>query len=390
MSSTSDDKRGKDEDSPGMALMLKMGFKPGTGLGKQGTGITEPIQVKPRAEKSGLGADKKSFVTLTTEEDSSEEEDLSWIKDTQVKKSKREFIKEVVDELRAELQALRAAREAQLRSLRDELIREREQKAAMLYALQNPWEKGQLEMLSEDAQLSLLGPLVRAKPLEEAHQIFSRADLHCRHSLAHRFWYPGFKEVLRGDPIGCASWAERFIPFVPNTLLREILQGCVGGEHVVHWLRVGEALGEEALCLRLLTSRLRMLFDPKLTKPSLELLKQARLNLKSSSYQCLLETGLKPLLRSLLQDITIDACNQDTSALAYVLPWRKHLDLNQLFKDTLFTKLNTYLQSWMHEPSYEDIMRWYLGWRALLRGYLEDELFRPLLDTINANLETKE
>jgi len=44
------------EDNPGMKMMRMMGYNPGTGLGKEGEGIAEPIVVDPYKEKlAGLG-----------------------------------------------------------------------------------------------------------------------------------------------------------------------------------------------------------------------------------------------------------------------------------------------------------------------------------------------
>lgn len=41
----------------GLKMLLKMGYKPGSGLGKEGEGIVDPIQVKLRSRNTGLGYD---------------------------------------------------------------------------------------------------------------------------------------------------------------------------------------------------------------------------------------------------------------------------------------------------------------------------------------------
>ncbi|KAJ3665410.1 hypothetical protein Zmor_000906 [Zophobas morio] len=43
------------DDNKGFKLLTKMGFKPGEGLGKAKTGITEPIKIEVRNSKSGIG-----------------------------------------------------------------------------------------------------------------------------------------------------------------------------------------------------------------------------------------------------------------------------------------------------------------------------------------------
>ncbi|BFZ11869.1 hypothetical protein BsWGS_14908 [Bradybaena similaris] len=44
-------------DSKGFALLQKMGYKPGMGIGKHGTGQVEPISIELKNNRSGLGKD---------------------------------------------------------------------------------------------------------------------------------------------------------------------------------------------------------------------------------------------------------------------------------------------------------------------------------------------
>lgn len=47
-----------EKSSFGMRMLEKMGFKHGEGLGKDGTGIKEPIQVKLKYDKLGIGSEE--------------------------------------------------------------------------------------------------------------------------------------------------------------------------------------------------------------------------------------------------------------------------------------------------------------------------------------------
>uniref|UniRef100_A0A0B6Z892 G patch domain-containing protein 11 n=1 Tax=Arion vulgaris TaxID=1028688 RepID=A0A0B6Z892_9EUPU len=46
-------------DSKGFALLQKMGYKPGMGIGKHGTGRVEPVSIELKSGRSGLGRDSE-------------------------------------------------------------------------------------------------------------------------------------------------------------------------------------------------------------------------------------------------------------------------------------------------------------------------------------------
>ncbi|CAF0943482.1 unnamed protein product [Brachionus calyciflorus] len=52
----------------GLKLMSKMGWKEGKGLGKEETGIVEPITTKLKLDKSGIGAEDKNETSLNIDE----------------------------------------------------------------------------------------------------------------------------------------------------------------------------------------------------------------------------------------------------------------------------------------------------------------------------------
>ena len=49
------------KDSFGMRMLEKMGFKQGGGLGKDGNGIKEPIQIKVKSNKQGIGSEESEM-----------------------------------------------------------------------------------------------------------------------------------------------------------------------------------------------------------------------------------------------------------------------------------------------------------------------------------------
>ncbi|EPZ32399.1 hypothetical protein ROZALSC1DRAFT_26933 [Rozella allomycis CSF55] len=71
----------------GLKLLLKMGYKPGDGLGAKGEGMFQPIDAgKAREKKSGLGA---SIHDVEIEKNVSEEEEEKPFKEIELKKKKR-------------------------------------------------------------------------------------------------------------------------------------------------------------------------------------------------------------------------------------------------------------------------------------------------------------
>jgi len=54
-------KNGLDQSNIGNKMLQKMGWKQGSGLGKTGSGIVDPIKVQQRAKGAGLGMRGSTF-----------------------------------------------------------------------------------------------------------------------------------------------------------------------------------------------------------------------------------------------------------------------------------------------------------------------------------------
>jgi len=63
-------------ENKGFAMLQKMGYKVGMGIGKQGTGRTEPIDVNVKGDRGGLGRDTE--VKRKLEETTRQLEDRRW------------------------------------------------------------------------------------------------------------------------------------------------------------------------------------------------------------------------------------------------------------------------------------------------------------------------
>ena len=137
--------------------------------------------------------------------------------------------------------------------------------------------------------------------------------------------------------------------------------------------------------------------DPK---PILNQLKDAKACLGDpEQYDLLLQQAIAPILEEYLRrNLVIDARSQNLKSLELIMPWQKHLNLSRLLSSTLVPKLLKYLQQWLRSIDhtipeqrivFSHIADWYLGWKQLMEGRVEEEAFRPLLNAINEHLNNK-
>ncbi|XP_015592305.1 G patch domain-containing protein 11 [Cephus cinctus] len=64
-------------NNKGFEMLMKMGYKPGQGIGKRETGISEPISVDVKANRFGLGKNPKKKLTSKNKKPESKLEDLN-------------------------------------------------------------------------------------------------------------------------------------------------------------------------------------------------------------------------------------------------------------------------------------------------------------------------
>lgn len=98
------------KESFGMRMLEKMGFKQGEGLGKDGNGIKEPVQIKMKSNKQGIGSEE-------TEKRKKEEADynrnLKIIRDQLLYNTRKQQFAERVKEREKQKSVIRDLRQAQ-------------------------------------------------------------------------------------------------------------------------------------------------------------------------------------------------------------------------------------------------------------------------------------
>jgi len=105
-----------------------------------------------------------------------------------------------------------------------------------------------------------------------------------------------------------------------------------------------------------------------------------------------------PKLAFALQQLVIDPTNQDMSPFLWVTAWQEVVPLQQmvsLLELHFFPKWHQVLHYWLqHSPNYDEVTRWYLGWKTYFPPALLDQerirrQFTAALDAMNSAVEGK-
>lgn len=95
----------------------------------------------------------------------------------------------------------------------------------------------------------------------------------------------------------------------------------------------------------------------------------------SGSMERLLVACIVPKLIGALRQLVINPLQQDPRPFQWVTAWADLLPahhLAQMFESEFFPKWLVTLHAWlMGRPNFEEVMRWYLGWKSLLPAGLE-------------------
>lgn len=389
----------------GMKLLMKMGYKPGEGLGASGEGRIEPIAVAVRKDKAGIGADthdllqpgKAGFDKAKegATQDSSEEEYMSFVEERQREWRKVspqfEVIRQqeqlgkvnIIDmtgqkkpfsgrfaDLRQRLQQAeqkqeqQAISEQQRKALLDMQVIRAEQSfisiegqlraaRARLDALLVP-TRSSLMLLPMDAQLAILARRIASFDSIEPEDV---KGLECCERLLRFFWIPRFREAMLAD-FASDRWPSellKWLSVLPPDLLRALFQTVVAPrlreqpELIRPWLPIVFHIDDtvSVLAYRRYLARMLSRWQPP-DAPPVNLLKEARQCLPDDHFTLLLRQSIIPTLRHFLDaSFTVDARAQDLSVLNAVLPWRRQVDLTLLISSCVVTKLHRYLQHWL-------------------------------------------
>lgn len=98
------------KDSFGMRMLEKMGFKQGGGLGKDGNGIKEPIQIKVKSNKQGIGSEESE---RRRKEEENYNRNLKIIRDQLLYNMRKQQFAERVKERENQKSVIRDLRQAQ-------------------------------------------------------------------------------------------------------------------------------------------------------------------------------------------------------------------------------------------------------------------------------------
>ena len=281
-----------------------------------------------------------------------------------------------------------------------------------LHCLRKPWENDNIAHLHEEYQLAILVPRLKQDLHSLSPNLIDR--LQCKSRFLNFFWYPAVRTEMLADPDVAQSitWVEylrTMADVVPRPIISELFNTVVKPKlaqspgQIRLWMPLIKLLDDRDTLTdyrRHLSKQFKSWSPDSDPKPILNQLKDARTCLGDpGQYNLLLQQAIAPILEEYLRrNLVIDARSQDLKPLELVMPWQKHLNLSRLLSSTLIPKLLKYLQQWLKGTDhtiteqrvvFSHIADWYLGWRKLMEGSVEEESFRPLLNAINEHLNNK-
>ncbi|PRW56706.1 septin and tuftelin-interacting 1-like protein 1 [Chlorella sorokiniana] len=101
-------------------------------------------------------------------------------------------------------------------------------------------------------------------------------------------------------------------------------------------------------------------------------------------WEQLLARSIVPKLAFALQELVINPLHQELEPFNWVLAWQDVMPLGQmaaLFESYFFPKWHAVLRHWLsNSPNYDEVTRWYLGWKSLFpQDLLDQERIRAQL-----------
>jgi len=225
-------------------------------------------------------------------------------------------------------------------------------------AVLNAWEPRDPEPL-----LTLLEAWERALPAPARAQLLD-ACVMPKLRAAVDGWDP------RRDTLPIHAWLHPWLPLLGPQLaglypaIRQRLTGALGAWHPSD----GSALA--------LLGPWRAVFEP-------------------ADWEALMARSIAPKLAGALGELVINPLAQDLNPIAWVLAWSEALPPRQmvgLLEAGFFPKWHAVLHHWLTAgggaPDYDEVTRWYLGWRGLFPPSLADHervraQFNHALNTMN-------
>uniref|UniRef100_A0A1A8Q1L0 Tuftelin-interacting protein 11 n=1 Tax=Nothobranchius rachovii TaxID=451742 RepID=A0A1A8Q1L0_9TELE len=235
------------------------------------------------------------------------------------------------------------------------------------------------------------------------------------HRLLWEVWIPvmrscvsGWQPRMVGPMVDCMEmWVPLLPPWIVDHLLEQMILPRLQRE-VDSWNPLTDTVPIHSWIhpwLPLLQSRLEPLYPPIRSKLSNALQRwhpsdaSARLILQpwknvftAGAWEAFMVKNIIPKLALCLEELVINPHQQQMEPFHWVMDWEGMLSLSSLvslLEKNFFAKWLQVLCSWLsNSPNYEEITKWYLGWKSmfsdlLLAQALIKEKFNEALDIMN-------